>query len=58
MDAPELDLKFAINNEVEPLYVEKPIGKYEPTAHNLDRLRAKRNNEEDRIVKKKFKSEP
>jgi hypothetical protein len=32
MDAPDLDLKFQFNREVDPLYVEKPIGRYEPTA--------------------------
>jgi hypothetical protein len=58
MDMPDLDLKFQFNNEVDPLYVEKPIGKYEPTAQNLDRIRAKKSNTDNRIVKKKFKKEP
>jgi hypothetical protein len=58
MDAPDLDLKFQFNTEVDPLYVEKPIGRYEPTAQNLDRIRAKKSNTDNRIVKKKFKKEP
>jgi hypothetical protein len=37
--------------------VEKPIGKYEPSAQNLDRIRAKKLNADNRIVKKKFKAE-
>lgn len=58
MTSPDLDLKFKFNGDVDPLYVEKPIGKYEPTAHNLDRIRAKKQGDEKRIVKKKFKAEP
>lgn len=33
---------FEFVQEVDPLYVEKPIGKYEPTASNLDRMRARK----------------
>lgn len=50
--------KFEFVQDVDPLYVEKPIGKYEPTATNLDRMRARKQQADNRIVKKKFKSEP
>ena len=50
--------KFEFVQEVDPLYVEKPIGKYEPTATNLDRMRARKQQADNRIVKKKFKAEP
>ena len=42
MDYDMPDLKFDFVQDVDPLYVEKPIGKYEPTAQNLDRIRAKK----------------
>ena len=58
MDAHNLDLQFEFTTDVDPLYVEKPIGKYEPSAQNLDRIRAKKLNSDNRIVKKKFKAEP
>jgi len=58
MTSPDLDLKFKFNGDVDPLYVEKPIGKYEPTALNLDKIRKKKQGDEKRIVKKKFKAEP
>ena len=58
MDAHNLDLQFEFTTDVDPLYVEKPIGKYEPSAQNLDRIRAKKLNADNRIVKKKFKAEP
>ena len=50
--------KFEFVQDVDPLYVEKPIGKYEPTATNLDRMRARKQQADNRIVKKKFKAEP
>ena len=34
--------KFEFVQTVDPLYVEKPLGKYEPTASNLDRMRARK----------------
>jgi hypothetical protein len=43
---------------VEPLYVEKPVGKYEPTNASLKRIRARKDQVVNRIVKKKFKAEP
>ena len=42
MDLSMQEPKFEFVQEVDPLYVEKPIGKYEPTATNLDRMRAKK----------------
>ena len=58
MDSGVADLKFEDGQDVDPLYVEKPIGKYEPTAQNLDRIRAKKQQNDNRIVKRKFKAEP
>jgi tRNA(Ile2) C34 agmatinyltransferase TiaS len=49
---------FEFVQEVEPLFVEKPVGKYEPSAANLDRMRAKKQSTDNRLVKKKFKAEP
>jgi len=43
---------------VDPLYVEKPIGKYEPSQSNLARLRHRREADQDRVVKRKWKAEP
>ena len=40
------------------LYVEKPVGKYEPTNASLTRIRARKDQVVNRIVKKKFKAEP
>ena len=42
MDAAIAEPSFEFVQEVDPLYVEKPIGKYEPTASNLDRMRARK----------------
>ena len=42
MDAPTAEPRFEFVQEVDPLYVEKPIGQYEPTATNLDRMRARK----------------
>ena len=42
--------------EVDPLYVEKPIDKYEPSKFNLSRLRAAA--DQDRIIKRKWKPHP
>lgn len=58
MDAAPSNMNFEFVQEVDPLYVEKPIGKYEPTASNLDRMRARKQTADNRIVKKKFKAEP
>ena len=58
MDLQMAEPKFEFVQEVDPLYVEKPIGKYEPTATNLDRTRARKQQADNRIVKKKFKAEP
>jgi hypothetical protein len=41
---------------IDPLYVEKPIGKYEPMRTNL--IGAKRDADADRIIKRKWKAEP
>jgi hypothetical protein len=50
--------KFERQDFVDPLYVERPIDKYEP-AFNLDRIRAKREQgNADRTIKRKFKPEP
>lgn len=50
--------KLQVPTTVDPLYVEKPIDKYEPTQTNLYRLRHKREAHQDRIVKRKWKAEP
>ena len=42
MDTVIAEPRFEFVQEVDPLYVEKPIGKYEPTASNLDRMRARK----------------
>ena len=42
MDVKAIEPSFEFAQEVDPLYVEKPIGKYEPSAQNLDRMRAKK----------------
>ena len=34
--------KMELPSQVDPLYVEKPIGKYEPTQSNLNRLRTRK----------------
>jgi hypothetical protein len=58
MDMLEHEPKFDIVKDVDALYVEKPVGKYEPSAANLNRIRARKAEQVGRIVKKKFKSEP
>ena len=42
MDIKVAEPGFEFVQDVDPLYVEKPIGKYEPSAANLDRMRAKK----------------
>ncbi len=42
LEIPVAEPNFEFVQEVDPLYVEKPIGKYEPTASNLDRMRARK----------------
>lgn len=58
MNTVDFEPKFDIEKDVDPLYVEKPIGKYEPSASNLERMRAKKDQTADRILRKKFKLEP
>jgi len=58
MDYKVKDPKFELGGDVDPLYVEKPIDKYEPTASNLNKIRQKKSETVNRIVKKKFKAEP
>ena len=58
MEPPHLSLP----DQVDALYVEKPIGNYEPQ-NNVANKRIKRANEvgganDNRIIRKKFKSEP
>ena len=53
MDPPPLP----IPNQVDSLYVEKPIGEYEPYPHFKARKRFG-GDQEYRIIKKKFKPEP
>lgn len=50
--------RLQVPAEVDPLYVEKPIGKYEPSQSNLTRLRHRREADQDRVVKRKWKAEP
>jgi hypothetical protein len=58
MDALDMEPKFDIVKDVDSLYVEKPVGKYEPSNSNLVRIRARKDQVSGRIVKKKFKAEP
>jgi hypothetical protein len=54
IDEPKLQLPPATDS----LYVEKPIDKYEPNQQKLQRLRARHEPDENKIIKKKFKPEP
>jgi hypothetical protein len=54
IDEPNLQLPPATDS----LYVEKPIDKYEPNQQKLQRLRARHEPDENKIIKKKFKPEP
>jgi hypothetical protein len=49
--------KFDTYQEVDPLYVERPIAQYEPQ-YNKDKMRAKQELMSDKLVKRKFKPEP
>lgn len=50
--------KLQVPTQVDLLYVEKPIDRYEPSQSNLTRLRHRREADQDRIVKRKWKAEP
>ena len=50
--------RLLVPEQVDQLYVEKPIGKYEPSQSNLTRLRNRNQVDQDRIVKRKWKAEP
>jgi hypothetical protein len=50
--------RLQVPTQVDALYVEKPLGKYEPTQSNLARLRTRREADQDRVVKRKWKAEP
>ncbi len=61
---PDLGMKFGLEEpkiklptDVEPLYVEKPIGQYEPVHKQGTNIQTRRD-EEVRIIRKKWKSEP
>jgi len=56
MDFDDYEPKFDLVKDVDHLYVEKPVGKYEPSTASLARIRAKK--DLTRIVKKKYKPEP
>jgi hypothetical protein len=56
--SPKLQVPGQRRGEVDLLYVEKPIDRYEPTQSNLTRLRHRREADQDRIVKRKWKAEP
>ena len=58
METPDHQQKFDLVTDVDHLYVEKPVGKYEPTNASLTRIRARKDQVVNRIVKKKFKAEP
>lgn len=49
--------KFEAYQEIDPLYVERPIAQYEPQ-YNKDKMRAKQELMSDKLVKRKFKPEP
>jgi len=51
--------RLLVPSQVDLLYVEKPIDRYEPSQSNLTRLRHRREADlQDRIVKRKWKAEP
>ena len=50
--------RLNLPTNIDLLYVEKPIDKYEPNQSNLNRLRNRREADQDRIVKRKWKAEP
>ena len=56
MDTEYPEPMMGLPEEVDQLYVEKPIDKYEPMRTNT--LRAKRDADADRIIKRKWKAEP
>lgn len=56
MDPYMKEPKLEVPNQVDLLYVEKPIDRYEPSQSNLSRLR--RDVNQDRIIKRKWKAEP
>ena len=50
--------KLALPPDNDPLYVEKPIGKYEPQQQNVNRNRKDKGGaDENRIIRKKWKAE-
>lgn len=56
MDPYSVEPKLEVPSNVDLLYVEKPIDRYEPSQSNLTRLR--RDTNQDRIIKRKWKAEP
>ena len=56
MDMAYPEPMLGLPSEVDQLYVEKPIDKYEPSRFNLSRLRAAA--DQDRIIKRKWKPQP
>lgn len=56
MDESYPEPKLELPDLVDPLYVEKPIDKYEPSRMNLARIR--RDADSDRIIKRKWKAQP
>ena len=51
-----IDPRIGLPTEVDPLYVDKPLGKYEPIRSN--NIRAQRGMDQDKIIKRKWKAEP
>ena len=49
---------LGLPEQVDQLYVEKPIDKYEPNHQKLQRKRLHQEPDENKIIRKKFKSEP
>jgi hypothetical protein len=58
MDFDDYEPKFDLVKDVDHLYVDKPVGKYEPSSAALAKIRAKKELNTNRIVKKKYKPEP
>lgn len=58
MDPANLDPQLLVPDQVDLLYVEKPIDRYEPSHTNLTRMRQRRDADQDRIIKRKWKAEP
>jgi len=58
IDPVDFKPQLLVPSQVDLLYVEKPIDRYEPSHSNLTRMRQRRDADQDRIIKRKWKAEP